>query len=337
MRYVVLVGLALLSMAMVYAVTGTHREDATVGTCTGLAPATGLPRMVHIPGGTFTMGSDAYYPEEGPLERVHVKSFWIDSFEVTNGQFAEFVKATGYVTQAERPPDPKEYPSIPPNELKPGAAVFEMPAVLKSYDNPAQWWRFIKGANWRHPFGPNSSIKGKDKYPVVDVTYADAAAYAKWSGASLPTEEQWEYAAHGGLHGKTYAWGNTFRPHGVWQANTWQGIFPLQNSGADGFRGLAPGGCFPANGYGLYDMIGNVWEWTSSWYYPRHDWQGSRSGDRSHGYDPRQPGVPVRVIKGGSYLCSKNYCVRYRPAARQPEDVTLADSHIGFRTIRPGP
>ena len=288
--------------------------------------------MVWIEGGSFTRGSADFYPEEGPPGEIEVDGFWMDRFEVTNARFSEFIDATGYVTSAERRPDPEDFPDIDPALLQPGSVVFVMPT------DPAgqftQWWRFVPGANWREPAGPGSTIEGREDHPVVHVTYRDALAFAEWLGHDLPTEAQWEYAARGGLDRAAFAWGNEFLVNGKHQANTWQGLFPVANSNEDRFQDSAPVGCFPANGYGLYDMIGNVWEWVGDWYYPSHD--TARGAVGKTGYDPRQPGMPVKVIKGGSYLCAENYCRRYRPAARHPQEATLGAAHIGFRTVKNG-
>jgi len=274
---------------------------------------------VRITGGTFKMGSEDYYPEEGPVHEASVKSFAIDRYAVTNAQFAKFVAATHYVTDAERKPDPADYPDIPADKLVAGGAVFVPPDGARRAEDPMAWWQFVPGADWRHPEGPNSGIGGKDDYPVVQVSYNDALAYARWAGRALPTEEQFEYAARGGLDGKTYAWGDELAPGGKYQANNWQGEFPVRNTAADGFVGAAPVGCFPANGYGLYDMIGNVWEWTSSPY--------------EKGENKAPASRLLRTIKGGSFLCAPNYCRRYRPAARQPQETSFSALHLGFRTV----
>ena len=274
----------------------------------------------HIAGGTFQMGSAQYYEEEGPVHTASVGGFSIDRFAVTNAQFAKFVKATGYVTDAEKPPKTEDYPDIPKDQLVAGGAVFTPPDGVRHAEDPTSWWSFVPGADWRHPSGPKSSIKGKDDYPVVQVSYDDALAYARWAGRELPTEEQLEYAARGGLDGKTYAWGDELNPGGKYMANTWQGTFPGQNLGSDGFPGIAPVGCFPANGYGLYDTTGNVWEWSSTPYDPKAV--------------PTPPSRLLRAIKGGSFLCAPNYCRRYRPAARQPQESGFSSMHLGFRTVK---
>jgi len=289
--------------------------------------------QVWIDGGKFIMGESAYYPEEEPIREVKVEGFWIDKYEVTNAQFARFVEETGYVTEAEKRPDPALYPGIPKQDLIPGSVVFFMPADLRRGGDITQWWQFVPGANWREPYGPGSDIHGKEHHPVVHVSYSDARAYAQWVGRQLPTEAEWEYAARGGLEAQPYTWGTELKPADSWQANIWQGTFPLSNSGEDGYQGSAPAGCYPANRFGLHDMAGNVWEWVSDWYYPRHDPVEQTLSRYPKGFDPRQPGIPVRVIKGGSYLCAKNYCLRYRPAARQPQESTLSAAHIGFRTV----
>lgn len=283
-------------------------------------------RDVLIPAGSFEIGDARFYDEEGPMRRVDVGAFHMDRTEVTNAQFAEFVAATGYVTQAERGLGADVAPEIADAFRVPGSMVFSPPASL-SGASPLDWWRFVPGADWRHPFGPRSSIEGRGDEPVVHVTYADAQAYAAWAGRRLPTEEEWEYAALGGAaaSGK----GAETPP----DANVWQGLFPVINQARDGYAGVAPAGCFPPNGYGLYDMIGNVWELTASPYYPDHD-GAARQGAWPQGFDPNQPGIPVHVIKGGSYLCAQNFCMRYRPQARQAQDALLGSSHIGFRTVR---
>ena len=286
--------------------------------------------MAWIEGGVFTQGATGFYPEEGPPRTLEVKGFWIDKFEVTNAQFSEFVAATGYVTVAEREPDPQHFPGLDPALLTPGSAVFVMPTAADG--KLTQWWRFIPGANWREPAGPGGATSaGREHHPVVHIAYEDALAYANWKGRALPTEAQWEYAARGGLEQAVFAWGDEFSPEGKHQANTWQGMFPALNANEDGFPGTAPVGCFPANGYGLHDMIGNVWEWVDDWYYPERD---PETATGAPGHDPRQPGVPVKVIKGGSYLCAKNYCRRYRPAARHPQELALGAAHLGFRTVK---
>jgi len=283
-------------------------------------------RETRIPAGTFLMGSEEYEAEEGPMHRVMIESFSIDRFDVTNAQFAAFVKATGFVTDAERKPNSKDYPEVPADKLTAGGAVFKARAEsVSAHDNEHEemdWWEFIEGANWRHPTGPKSSIVGHENEPVVQVSYRDALAYAHWLGRELPTEEQYEYAARGGLDGKTYAWGNQLRPGGKWMANVWQGHFPERNTAEDGYRGLAPAGCFPPNGYGLYDMVGNVWKWTASVYSSAQAAAAAASVSRVE-----------RVIKGGSFMCSSNYCRRFRPAARQPQESGFSSMHLGFRTV----
>lgn len=274
---------------------------------------------VRIAGGTFRMGSEEFYKDEGPVRQVTVATFSIDRFDVTNAQFAQFVATTGYVTDAERKPNPKDYPDIPPQKLTAGGAVFTPGSgAHPSYD--LEWWSFVEGANWHHPYGPASSIEGRENEPVVQVSYKDALAFARWVGRELPTEEQYEYAARGGLNGNTYAWGNKLTPGGKWMANVWQGDFPNKNTIDDGYVRAAPVGCFPPNGYGLYDMVGNVWKWTSS---PRSPEQAISA-----------PKTRVeRVIKGGSFLCSSNYCKRFRPAARQFQESSFSSVHLGFRTV----
>lgn len=292
-------------------------------------------QQIFVPGGTFRMGSEEYYEEEGPVRSVTVAGFWIDRTDVTNAEFAEFVAATHYVTDAERKPDPKDYPDIPADKLQAGGAIFTAPTGVRSLEDPNAWWAFAPGADWRHPDGPGSSVAGHDDDPVVQVSYNDALAYARWAGRDLPTEEQYEYAARGGLVGKTYAWGDELVPGGKYQANVWQGTFPNQNEGGDGFSGRAPVGCFPANRYGLYDMTGNVWKWTVT-LYNRSAGDGMPGsvmpGDEMPNMGKASARV-LRTIKGGSFLCAPNYCRRYRPAARQPQESGFSAAHLGFRTV----
>jgi formylglycine-generating enzyme len=305
--------------------------------------------MVWVPGGTFRMGSAASYPEEHPVRKVTVDGFWIDRYEVTKEQFAKFAYETGYLTVAERKPTPEDFPGAPPENLVPGSMVFKKtpgPVDLRNYAN---WWAWVPGANWRYPKGPASSQDSLIQHPVVHVAYEDVEAYARWAGKDLPTEAEWEFAARGGLDGAIFPWGNEEFPSGKIMVNSWQGEFPWQNLLADGYEGTSPVGTFPPNGYGLYDMTGNVWEWTIDWYEPRgsdptvksccmgSDNPRVLSAEKS--YDPRQPQfrIPRRVVKGGSHLCAHNYCFRYRPAARQPQMVDTGMAHLGFRCIlRPG-
>jgi len=300
--------------------------------------------MVRIPGGTFRMGSNDHYPEEAPVHLVTVDGFWIDRTPVTNRQFKAFVKATGHKTFAEIVPDPKDYPGALPHMIYAGSLVFAPPSHPVDLRDWSQWWTFIKAADWRHPYGPGSNINTSDHHPVVHVSYSDALAYAQWVGKDLPTEAEWEFAARGGLDGAEFAWGDEFTPGGVHLANTWQGEFPRQNLNADGYERTSPVTAFPPNGYGVHDMIGNVWEWTSDWYSPTHEAdaakaccipQNPRGGGEEGSYDPRQPNIkiPRKIIKGGSHLCAPNYCRRYRPAARHAEAVDTSTSHLGFRCV----
>lgn len=303
-----------------------------------------FPDMVWIPAATYRMGSNDYYPEERPVHRVSVDGFWIDRFPVTNDRFARFVDATGHVTFAEIPPDPAQYPGALPHMLYPGSLVFVKPPGPVDRRDISHWWKFIRGADWRHPQGPRSSLEKRERHPVVHVAFADAEAFAAWEGKTLPTEAEWELAARGGLDGATYAWGDSYLPDGRYMANTWQGHFPWENRATDGFEGTSPVDAFPPNGYGLHDVCGNVWEWTSDWYVPRHAHdavkacctpRNPRGGRELDSYDPRQPDVriPRKVIKGGSHLCAPNYCLRYRPAARFPEPIDTSTCHLGFRCI----
>lgn len=296
--------------------------------------------MVWIPGGTFRMGSDRHYPEEAPVHRVIVSGYWVDRTPVTNRAFRRFVNATGYVTVAERPPDPRDYPGALPHMLKAGSLVFTPPTHAVDLRDWSQWWSFKFGANWRRPCGPRSSISGLDDHPVVHVAYADAEAYATWIGKELPSEAEWEFAARGGLDGAEFAWGDEFTPGGHHMANTWQGGFPHHNEARDGYERTSPVQAFPPNGYGLYDMIGNVWEWTSDWYRGGHPREAAVNPQGPPGTVRIEPGrAPSKVIKGGSFLCASNYCARYRSTSRQPQEADLGTTHVGFRTIlrAPGP
>jgi formylglycine-generating enzyme len=300
--------------------------------------------MVWIPGGTFVMGSADFYPEERPVQAVTVDGFWMDRFEVTVADFRRFVQATGYVTVAERPPDPADYPGADPKLLAPGALVFQKASGSVRLDDYRNWWEWVLGADWKRPEGPDSNLQGRARHPVVQVAYEDAEAYAAWAGKALPTEAEWEFAARGGLDEAVFTWGNEFAPKGRMMANTWQGEFPWQNLRTDGFEGTSPVGTFPPNGYGLFDMAGNVWEWTCDFYTPGHPEPTAKpccaprnprvtSAERSYGLG--QPGQHIarRVTKGGSHLCAPNYCLRYRPAARQPQMIESSTTHIGFRCI----
>ncbi|MDR3035304.1 MAG: formylglycine-generating enzyme family protein [Kitasatospora sp.] len=296
--------------------------------------------MVRVPGGTFLMGSDHHYPEEAPAHPVTVSGFWIDPRPVTNREFGRFVRKTGHVTAAEQAPDPADYPGARPELLTPFSSVFVPPRHRVSLADPYHWWTALPGADWRHPQGPGSSIRNKPDHPVVHVAWADVAAYASWAGKAIPTEAEWELAARGGLDGAEFAWGDDFNPGGEWMANTWQGEFPIQNTCDDGYEGTSPAGAFPANGYGLYDMIGNVWEWTADWYAghspaaPACCGVPDRADARADSVDPRDPArIPRQVMKGGSHLCAPNYCRRYRPAARMAQPVDTSTSHLGFRLV----
>jgi formylglycine-generating enzyme len=309
------------------------------------------PGMIWIAGGEFTMGTSdpASFPNERPAHRVQVDGFWIDEHDVTNAEFAKFVEATSYVTTAEKKPDWEELKKeLPPDTPKPddsvlvaGSLVFTPTSRPVPLDDLSAWWRWVPGACWRHPEGPDSSIAGREKHPVVQVSWYDAAAYAKWAGKRLPTEAEWEFAARGGLDGKRYTWGDEFRPGGKYMANTWQGLFPVSNTAEDGFVGTSPVGSFPPNGYGLYDMAGNVWQWCSDWYRVDAFTQIATqlanknvcrdSGGPLESWDPADPNAPKRVVKGGSFLCNPSYCESYRPSARRGTPPDTGSSHTGFR------
>jgi len=309
-----------------------------------------IPRtdnMRLIEGGIYRMGSDKFYAEEKPRRRVRVDNFWIDRAPVTNRDFAAFVADTGYRTQAENPPNSDDYPDIPSEFAVPGSAVFLKTSQPVSLDNPAQWWRFVPGADWCHPTGPESSLEGLADHPVVHVTHADACAFASWAGKSLPSEAEWEYAARGGLDDREYAWGDTLNPGNTVLANYWRGQFPFFNMrGDENYRTTAIG-TYPSNGYDLFDMIGNVWEWTDDWYIlpDRHPDlrlkrsccapRNPRGGTVRESIDRSRNALPIgrKVLKGGSHLCAENYCQRYRPAARHPQAIDSGTSHIGFRCV----
>ena len=302
--------------------------------------------MVWIPAGAYQMGSDHHYPEEAPAHPVKVDGFWMDATPVTNAQFRRFIEATRYKTYCEMTPDASLYPGADPAMLVPASVVFVPPPQRVDLRNPYQWWQFIAGANWRHPQGPGSNLDGLDDHPVVHVSHADVLAYAAWAGKEIATEAEWEWAARGGNGEGEYAWGSELAPEGKHLANTWQGEFPWQNLAEDGHVGTSPVGSYPANGYGLLDMIGNVWEWTADWYNPSHpkaemkaccvpsNPRGPAAPEGS--FDPSQPAIriPRKVMKGGSHLCAPNYCRRYRPSARMAQPVDTSTSHLGIRCIR---
>jgi formylglycine-generating enzyme required for sulfatase activity len=298
--------------------------------------------MVWVPGGEFWMGST--HPQMGdarPIHLVYVDGFWMDRTEVTNEQFARFVAATGYVTVAEKKPDPRHFPFASEDQLVPGSIVFTPPAEAVPLHNHLRWWRWQPGACWKHPEGPGSDIKGREKHPVVHVCWVDAMAYCNWARKRLPTEAEWEFAARGGLDRKLYCWGDELRPGGKWMANIWQGRFPVENTAEDGFAATAPVGSFPPNGYGLCDMAGNVWEWCADWYRPDYytprrmrNPEGPRDSYDPTAREPESPLVPKRVQRGGSFLCSDQYCTRYMPGTRGKGAIDSGESHVGFRCVR---
>jgi formylglycine-generating enzyme len=307
--------------------------------------------MSWIPGGEFSMGAlDPPAAEQvamhgaedaRPIHRVYVDGFWMDKTDVTNEEFARFVKATDYVTVAERKPAAEDFPGAPLENLVAGSVVFSPPDHPVPLNDHFQWWSYVKGANWRHPEGPKSNIKGREKYPVVQVAYPDALAYAKWAGKRLPTEAEWEFAARGGLAGKRYPWGDEFQPSAKWMANTYQGHFPVSDTGADGYVGISPVVQFPPNDYGLYDMAGNVWQWTSDWYRPDYYQQLAEAGGvarNPHGpdtpFDPSEPNEQKKVHRGGSFLCTDQYCSRYVVGTRGKGEISTATNHLGFRCVR---
>jgi formylglycine-generating enzyme required for sulfatase activity len=314
------------------------------------APGSPPAAMVWIPGGEFSMGAqDApdmddvsmrATTDSRPIHRVYVDGFFMDSTDVTNADFERFAAATGYVTVAERKPRAEDYPTAPPENLIAGSVVFSPPNHPVSLNNHFQWWDYVPGANWRHPLGPDSNLEGRERHPVVQVAYADAAAYADWAGKRLPTEAEWEFAARGGLTGKPFVWGDEFRPKGKWMANTHQGHFPTQDTGGDGYAGIAPVAQYPPNGYGLYDMAGNVWQWTSDWYRPDYYRQLAGAGGVARNpkgpdasFDPSEPNERKRVQRGGSFLCTDQYCSRYIVGTRGKGDISTGTNHLGFRCV----
>lgn len=301
--------------------------------------------MRWIEGGEFTMGSLSYYPEEAPLSRVRLDGFWIDETPVTNAQFAQFVAATGHVTLAETPPDPKDYPGMPEDMRRAGSLVFRKSCAPIGTEDPGAWWEYCFGADWRHPIGPESDLAALGEHPVVHIAWGDALAFAQWAGKDLPTEAEWEYAARGGLVGKEFAWGDELAPGGAMLANYWQGLFPFSNTLDDGWERTSPVRTYPPNGFGLYDMVGNVWEWTRDWWLENRPKgpkccavANPRGGKLKDSLDKVAPDSRFgrKVMKGGSHLCAANYCQRYRPAARHPEPVDTSTSHLGFRCVKRG-
>jgi sulfatase modifying factor 1 len=330
----------LLVSAVLLAVSSCNQsktpESSTAGTLS-VKTDTIPGKMVFIPAGNFSMGSDdPAFADAQPLHKVSLKGFWMDEHEVTNAEFEEFVKETNYKTVAELPLNPVDFPGVPAENLVPGSGVFTPTAQPVSYDNPLQWWTYVPGASWKNPKGPQSSISGKQNEPVVHISYTDAAAYAKWAGKRLPTEAEWEYAAQGGKGRQKYYWGDELKPGGKWMANIYQGNFPDANTKEDGFEGVAPVKSFGANGYGLYDMDGNVWEWCNDFYRP--DYYAKSVSDNPQGpqdsYDPEEPGTVKRVQRGGSFLCSDQYCIRYKPGSRGKGEINSASNNLGFRCVK---
>lgn len=328
----------------IFAPTNVNSAAATVQVPDG---------MVWIPGGEFSMGANdppdmddigmKATKDARPIHRVYVDGFFMDKTDVTNSDFAKFVKATGYVTVAERKPRTEDFPGAPPENLVAGSVVFSPPHHAVPLNNHFQWWSYVKGANWRHPLGPASNIKGKDDYPVVHIAYEDAEAYAKWAGKRLPSEAEWEFAARGGAAGKPFVWGDSFRPHGQWMANTHEGHFPNQDTGDDGYVGIAPVAKYPPNAYGLYDMAGNVWQWTSDWYRPDYYQQLAAAGVARNPkgpdapFDPSEPSERKKVHRGGSFLCTDQYCSRYIVGTRGKGEVSTGTNHLGFRCVKDVP
>jgi sulfatase modifying factor 1 len=316
---------------------GDKKNDSPLGGVSTTAKMAIYTNMVRIKGGAYIMGSpDPAFQDASPLHKVIVNDFWMDQNEVTNAEFAVFVKATNYQTVAERPLDPADYSNIDPKDLVPGSAVFTPPVHTVNLNRPIEWWKYVAGANWRHPAGPGSDLQGKANYPVVHVCYTDALAYAKWCGKRLPTEAEWEYAARAGHKNSTYYWGKELQPKGKWMANNYQGHFPDKDIAADGFNGLAPVKMFPANKFGLYDMEGNVWEWCNDFYRPDYyrispvnNPQGPIDSD-----DPDEPGTVKRVQRGGSFICSEQYCIRFKTGSRGKGEINSGSNNLGFRCVK---
>jgi formylglycine-generating enzyme required for sulfatase activity len=316
-------------------------SDAPTGINNAPAPGPAPEGMVWVPGGTFWMGCDTCdMPDAAPAHLVTVDGFWMDKTPITNAQFEKFVKATGYKTIAERKPDPKDFAGAPAEMLVPGCAVFTPPAQAVSLNDPLAWWKYVPGANWKSPEGPGSSIKGREDHPVVHMAWDDAVAYAKWAGKRLPTEAEFEFAARGGLDRKYYAWGDDLKPGGKWMSNIYQGRFPNQNTGEDGYVSTSPVTAFPPNGFGLYDVAGNVWQWCADWYRPDYFKSLAAQGvvknpkGPNDSIDPQEPGIPKRVQKSGSFLCSDQYCSRYLVGSRGKGAVDSGASNVGFRTVK---
>jgi len=329
--------LAIGSIIVVWLYTGPF-SSGLPGALAPAGPAKAPPPgMVLIPAGKFKMGTDEVhlFPDAVPVHEVELDAFYMDITEVTNEEFARFVEATKYVTVAERPLDPRKFPGVPPEKLKPGSIVFKLSAGAEDLNNIHGRWEYVAGACWKYPEGPHSDLKGREKHPVVHIAYEDAEAYAKWAGKRLPTEAEWEYAARGGLEQKRFVWGDEFRPAGKWMANIWQGRFPIENTKEDGYVLTAPVRSYPANGFGLYDMAGNVWEWCSDYYRPDYYRTSPRKNPQgpTDSFDPQEPGVVKKVQRGGSYMCSDQYCIRYRPAGRGKGELESSHGHVGFRCV----
>jgi formylglycine-generating enzyme required for sulfatase activity len=318
----------------------TDTSAAGIGINQTSAPGPAPEGMVWIPGGTFWMGcADCNMPDAMPVHAVTVNGFWMDATPVTNAQFDQFVKATGYKTVAELQPNPKDFPEADPSLLKAGSACFVATATDVPLDNYLLWWHYVPGASWLHPEGPQSANKGREDHPAVHIAWDDAVAYAKWAGKRLPTEAEYEFAARGGLDRNRYAWGNELKPGGKWPANIWQGRFPSRNTNEDGYAGTSPVKAFPPNGYGLYDVGGNVWQWCADWYRPDYfEMLAGQTARNPQGpaesFDPQEPGIPKRVQKGGSFLCSDQYCVRYQVGSRGKGAADSGGSNTGFRCVK---
>ncbi|MDF3076797.1 MAG: sulfatase-modifying factor protein [Sphingobacteriaceae bacterium] len=330
---------SLLPLLLISAVLFGCKQKAGSTTGTEAKVDTVQSKMVWIPAGSFQMGSDdPAFTDALPIHKISVDGFWMDEHEVTNAEYAKFVNATGYQTVAEQPLNPADFPDVPKENLVSGSGVFTPTTQPVNLDNPMQWWRYVPGASWKHPFGPETSVTDKPNDPVVHISYTDAMAYAKWAGKRLPTEAEWEFAAQGGKGRRKFYWGDELKPGGKWMANIYQGSFPDANTSEDGFKGIAPVKTFPANGYGLYDMDGNVWEWCNDFYRPDYYSKSPEKNPQgpTDSYDPDEPGIVKRVQRGGSFLCSDEYCIRYRPGSRGKGEVNSASNNLGFRCVKDG-
>ena len=330
-------GLVLITLSLFWGCNEHNEKKSSLKEVKDTVVSASHKDMVHVEQGTFEMGTkDPDFADASPVHKVTLRGFWIDTHEVTNAQFNDFVKATHYLTVAEKPLNPADFPGVPASSLVPGSAVFTTPKHEVPLTDPSQWWKYIPGANWKHPTGPQSSIKGKDNYPVVQICYTDALAYANWAGKRLPTEAEWEYAARGGqVKNTTFYWGSEMHPQGKSMANNFQGNFPDKDLGTDGFKGVAPVKSFPPNPYGIYDMEGNVWEWCNDYYRPDYYQSSPQNNPKgpNASYNPDEPNLVERVQRGGSFICSEQYCERFKAGSRGKGEINSASNNLGFRCV----